>query len=57
MDNSKKIAEYSLDQIEKLTNRYIEAEKFIMELNFFERLFCSRKISKFLKSRTEKYNF
>lgn len=57
MENTKKIAEFSLEKIEQLTERYIEAEKFIMELNWFERLFCSRKISKFLKSRKSKYNF
>jgi hypothetical protein len=50
-------AEFSLKKKEKLTERYIDAEKFIMELNWIERLFCSRKISKFLKSRTAKYNF
>lgn len=57
MENTKKIAEFSLNKMEELTERYIEAEKFIMELNWFERLFCSRKIKKFLKSRTDKYNF
>jgi hypothetical protein len=57
MENNKKIAEYSLNQMKELTDRYIEAEQFIMELNWFERLFCSNKIRKFLKSRTEKYNF
>ena len=57
MENTKKIAEFSLNQMEQLTERYTDAEKFIMELNWFERLFCSRKITKFLKSRTVKYNF
>ena len=52
-----KMGEYSLERMEKLTERYIEAEKFIMELNWFERLFCSRKITKFLNSRSQKYNF
>lgn len=56
MKNTKLIADFSLDKIEKLTERYIEAEKFIMELNWFQRLFCSRKITNFLKSRN-KYNF
>ena len=56
MKNTKLIAEFSLDKIEKLTERYIEAEKFIMELNWLQRLLCSRKITKFLKSRN-KYNF
>jgi len=57
MENTEKIAEFSLNKMEQLTERYIDAEKFIMELNWFERLFCSRKITKFLKSRTVKYNF
>ena len=57
MENTKKIEEFSLNKMEELTERYIEAEKFIMDLNWFERLFCSRKIRKFLKSRTDKYNF
>ena len=57
MENTKKIAEYSLNKIEKLTERYIESEKFIMELNWFERIFCSTKITRFLKSRTDKYDF
>lgn len=57
MNNTKKIAEYSLDKMEQLTERYIDAEKFIMELNWIERLFCSRKITKFLNSRSTKYNF
>ena len=57
MENTKIIAEFSLNKMEQLTERYIDAEKFITELNWFERLFCSRKITKFLKSRTVKYNF
>ncbi len=57
MDKVRKHADFSLTQMEQLTERYIEAEKFIMELNWFERLFCSRKITKFLKGRTIKYNF
>jgi hypothetical protein len=57
MENKKKITEFSLNKMEQLTERYIDAEKFIMELNWFERLFCSRKITKFLKSRRDKYNF
>ena len=56
-DKTKHILESSLGKTEQLTERYIEAEQFIMNLNWFERLFCSRKITKFLKSRTEKYNF
>lgn len=46
-----------MTEYENNTDRYIEAEKFIMELhnmNWLQRLFSSRKILKFLKSR-EKY--
>lgn len=57
MENTKKVAEYSLNKMEELTDRYIEAEQFIMNLKWYERLFCSNKITKFLKSRTVKYNF
>ena len=57
MDKTKNVAEFSLEKMEQLTERYIDAEKFIMDLNWFERLFCSRKITKFLKSRSNKYNF
>lgn len=56
MGNNKNIVEFQMDLIEELTERYIEAEKFIMNLNWFERLFCSRKITKFLKSRIDKYS-
>ena len=45
------------EQNEQLTNRYIEAEKFIMNLNWFERLFCSRKINNFIDGQLKKYNF
>lgn len=44
------------NKYEKTINRYIEAEQFILELNWFERLFCRRKILNFLNSR-KKYNF
>jgi len=57
MENTEKMSEYSLNKIEELTERYIEAEQFIMNLKWYERLFCSKKIIKFLKSRTVKYNF
>lgn len=41
---------------EKLTERYIEAEKFILDLNWIQRIFCYRKINRFIKSRS-KYKF
>jgi hypothetical protein len=57
MKGVKEMSEFSLDRMEKLTERYIEAEEFIMNLNWFQRLFCSKKIKNFLKSRVDKYNF
>lgn len=57
MINENKAADYSLKKMEELTERYIEAEQFIMNLNWFERLFCSKKIRNFIASRVEKYNF
>lgn len=53
-----KIPRYQLiNKMEKITNRYIEAENFLMQLKWYEKLFCRRKIKRFLKSRIEKYNF
>ena len=53
-----KIQRYQLiNKMHKLTDRYIEAENFLMELTWYEKLFCSRKIKRFLKSRIDKYNF
>lgn len=45
-----------MSRYEQCSDRYMEAEKFIMDLNWIERLFCSRKIKKFLQSR-EKFKF
>ena len=56
MKETKELAEFSLNEMERLTERMIEAERFIAELNWFERLFCSRKITKFLNSRNEHKN-
>ena len=56
MKNDYKVLE-PIGKIESLTERYIEAEQFIMNLNWFERMFCSRKIRKFLKSRLTKYSY
>ena len=55
MKEKKELLEFSLNEMERLTERMIEAERFIAGLNWFERLFCSRKITKFLNSRS-KYN-
>ena len=38
-------------KIERLTNRYTEAEKFIYSLNWLERIFISRKRRNFLEDR------
>lgn len=56
MKETKELLEFSLNEMERLTERMIEAERFIAELNWFERLFCSRKITKFLNSRNEHKN-
>lgn len=59
MENNKFYFDWLLIKTEQCSNRYIEAEKFIIELsemNLFQRLFCNGKIIKFLESR-KKYNF
>jgi hypothetical protein len=56
MHNTTNIADQLMTKNEQLTERYIEAEQFIANLNWFERLFCSRKILNFIQSRS-KYNF
>lgn len=56
-DNQTKIiAEHALPLMDQLTDRYIEAETFIIKLNWLERLFISRKLQSFIKSRS-KYKF
>lgn len=57
MNENKKALEFLLSKNEQLSERYIEAEEFIRTLNWYERLFCSKKIINFIKSRSEKYNF
>lgn len=42
---------------EQLTQRYIEAELFIIDIKWYERIFNFRKVLKFLTSRLEKYKF
>ena len=51
-----KSLEWLMDRSEKCSERYIEAEQFIVNLKWYEKIFISRKIIKFLKTR-EKYNF
>ena len=50
---------FLLDKLKQRSDRYMEAENFIIELaemNFFQRLFSFKKIINFLKSR-DKFNF
>jgi hypothetical protein len=44
-----------ISKLEELTERYIQAEQFIINLKWYERLFCSRKINKFLKNHLNKF--
>lgn len=46
-----------ITRLEKTTERYIEAEKFIVNLNFFQKLFILRKHSDFIKMILSKYKF
>jgi len=55
-DTKDKIINDQFNQIEEITKRCNEAEIFIMGLNWFERLFISRKVRKFIQSRL-KYKF
>ncbi len=51
--------EWLMKNCEDRSNRYIEAERFIMEISemkWYQRLFLDRKIMNFLKSR-RKYKF
>jgi hypothetical protein len=48
-----------MNKTEQCSERYMEAEKFLLEIasaKWYQRLFCSRKILKFLMSRS-KYKF
>ena len=48
-----------MNKTEQYSERYIEAERFILELaemKWYQRIFCSRKIMNFLMSR-DKYKF
>lgn len=42
---------------EQLTLRYIEAEQFIINLPWWVNFFTRGKVTKFLQSRLDKYNF
>jgi hypothetical protein len=56
MKNNRENLDDLLKKVEQSTERYIEAEEFIMNLNTFEKIFCSKKIKNFMKSRLIKYN-
>ena len=48
-----------MNKMECTSERYMEAEKMIIEIinmGWWKRLFCKRKLIRFLKSR-DKYNF
>ncbi len=58
--NEKKVngVDFLLDNLEKSNKRYMEAERFIMEMtnmNFFQRLFLRKKIIRFLNEQLRKY--
>lgn len=51
---------WMLDRYEQTSDRYMEAEKFLIDiiyLPFYKRFFLSRKIVNFIKSQQEKYKF
>lgn len=50
------LEEKLFSDLEKATQRYIEAEEFIMNLKWYECIFSLRKIHNFIKSR-KKYKF
>ncbi len=67
MENNTDNKEYSksdikwvLNRYEKCSDRYMEAEKElleILEMSFWKRLFLRTRVFKFLNSRIDKYNF
>ena len=59
MEYSKTDLNWLMNKTEKCSERYVEAEKFILEIaemKWYQRLFCSKKIMNFLMSR-DKYGF
>lgn len=51
---------YMVDRYEKVSSRYIEAERFIWELadlKWYQKLFIRKKVIKFISGQIEKYNF
>lgn len=52
--------DFLLDNWEKSNKRYIEAERFIMEMadmNFFQRIFLKKKTIRFLLEQLSKYEY
>jgi len=59
MEYSKSDLNWLMSKIECTSERYMEAEKKIIEIidmPWYKRVFCGRTLLKFLKSR-DKYNF
>jgi hypothetical protein len=59
MEYTKSDLNWLMKKTEACSNRYMEAEKFILEItemSWWKRLFLNRKILKFLNSRS-KYGF
>lgn len=56
----KKLLSEWINRVERSSARYMEAERFILEIsnmNFIQRIFCKKKIEKFLNERLERYDF
>lgn len=59
MEYTKTDLNWLMKKTEQCSDRYMEAEQFILELaemKWYQRIFCARKIFKFLQSRS-KYKF
>lgn len=59
MEYSKTDLNWLMNKAEQCSDRYIEAETFIIEIakmKWYQRIFCLRKILKFMESR-KKYKF
>ena len=46
-----------ISRLDKTTERYIEAENFILNMKFFQKIFILRKHSDFIKNILTKYKF
>lgn len=59
MGHTKADLSWHISKLEATSERYMEAEKMILEvigMPWYKRLFCGRKLLRFLESRS-KYNF